>query len=186
MSVKEIHSDEFSTYFCTFTCYKWLNLFEIAKSHRHIYQWFELLQQQSIDVIGYVIMPNHLHCILHFNNKKFSLNKTIANAKRFMAYNIISHLKKDANLAMLEKLSQGCTARDRRKGQLHGVFEPSFDAKPIFSDAFMDQKLNYIHHNPVSGKWLLVNDYHDYVHSSASFYESGKAVYFTPRHYLDI
>jgi hypothetical protein len=31
--------------------------------------------------------------------------------------------------------------------------------------------LNYIHHNPVSGKWNLVNDYTDYEHSSVSFYD---------------
>jgi hypothetical protein len=30
-----------------------------------------------------------------------------------------------------------------------------------------------LHHNPVSGKWNLVNDYTDYEHSSASFYETG-------------
>ena len=37
------------------------------------------------------------------------------------------------------------------------------------------QKFNYIHHNPVSGKWNLVSDYTDYEHSSASFYELGIA-----------
>ena len=35
----------------------------------------------------------------------------------------------------------------------------------------MIQKVNYIHRNPVSGKWKLVDDYRLYEHSSAGYYE---------------
>jgi hypothetical protein len=35
------------------------------------------------------------------------------------------------------------------------------------------QKLNYIHGNPVSGKWLLTKDDISYHYSSARFYETG-------------
>jgi hypothetical protein len=51
------------------------------------------------------------------------------------------------------------------------VFEPSFDAKAISSITFLNQKLDYIHHNPVMGKWHLCEDFTDYEHSSAAFYE---------------
>jgi hypothetical protein len=51
------------------------------------------------------------------------------------------------------------------------VFEESVDAKGINSEKFLLQKLNYIHCNPVSGKWSLVKEYTTYEHSSASFYE---------------
>ncbi len=34
----------------------------------------------------------------------------------------------------------------------------------------IEQKLNYIHHNPISGKWALTNDFTNYPHSSAAFY----------------
>jgi hypothetical protein len=34
--------------------------------------------------------------------------------------------------------------------------------------------LDYIHHNPVKGKWSLVDDFAKYPYSSASFYELGK------------
>jgi len=48
------------------------------------------------------------------------------------------------------------------------------------------QKINYIHMNPVSGKWMLVNDFTDYEHSSASFYEKGLIRSFKPMHYIDL
>jgi hypothetical protein len=35
-------------------------------------------------------------------------------------------------------------------------------------------EINYIHMNPVSGKWNLVEDYTDYPYSSAAYYELGK------------
>ncbi len=35
-------------------------------------------------------------------------------------------------------------------------------------------KLDYIHFNPVSGKWQLSNDDVSYYYSSARFYETGK------------
>ena len=73
---------------------------------------------------------------------------------------------------MLQLLAAAVTERERSKGQLHRVFEESFHAKAIYRQKFLLQKFNYIHHNPVSGKWNLVNDFTDYEHSSASFYES--------------
>jgi len=61
----------------------------------------------------------------------------------------------------------------RIKAQRHRVFEESFDAKGISSEKFLLQKLNYIHRNPVSGRWNLAKDFTEYEHSSASFYETG-------------
>jgi len=83
-------------------------------------------------------------------------------------------------------LQDTLSEREKTKGQLHKVFTDSFDAKPIFSEKFLIQKLNYIHFNPVTGKWNLVHDYTLYEHSSASFYDSGFAKLFLPKHYMEL
>ena len=49
-----------------------------------------LSDKNLINVYAFVIMPNHLHCILHFPEPNFDLNKIISNAKRFMAYEIVN------------------------------------------------------------------------------------------------
>lgn len=131
-------------------------------------------------------MPNHLHCILHFTEPGFNLNSIVSNGKRFMAYEIVQLLQQQGQRDLLNILGNAVTERERKKGQLHKVFKESFDAKAIFSDKFLFQKLNYIHINPVKGKWQLVNDFAEYEHSSASFYETGVAKYFMPVHYKDI
>ncbi|MDQ3682366.1 MAG: hypothetical protein M3352_04735 [Bacteroidota bacterium] len=63
---------------------------------------------------------------------------------------------------------------------MHKVFTDSFDAKGIYNEKFFNQKLNYIHFNPVTGKWRLVNDYTEYQHSSALFYETGEVKNYQP------
>jgi hypothetical protein len=50
----------------------------------------------------------------------------------------------------------------------------------------VEQKLDYIHHNPVKGKWLLVDDFLKYPHSSASFYELGASSHAQLVHYKDL
>ena len=38
---------------------------------------------------------------------------------------------------------------------------------------FILQKLEYLHRNPISKRWQLVNAFADYEYSSAAFYENG-------------
>ena len=86
MAIKIKHTDNFSTYFITFTCINWIPLFETVQAYDKVYEWFGILKAKyGSDIIDYVIMPNHLHIIMHFKCDGFNLNKIIANGKRFMA-----------------------------------------------------------------------------------------------------
>jgi REP element-mobilizing transposase RayT len=175
MPIRTQHVINNPMWFITFTCYNWLPLFEITNSYDLLYNWYSLIPEKySIYTCGFVIMPNHVHCLLYLNDQTVNLNSVIANGKRFISYEIIRRLKDRNYSVLLDQLSAGCTEKDRSKGQLHRVFEPSFDAKTIYNQAFFDQKLDYIHHNPVNGKWNLSIEYTDYLHSSAAFYLDGK------------
>jgi putative transposase len=186
MAVKYKHADIYSMYFCTFTCYQWIHLFKLTNSYGTVYNLFNILKQEKIEVVGYVIMPNHVHCILYFPEAGFTLSKILSSGKRFIAYEIINRLEKANDIHTLQILQAGITEREREKKQLHKVFTDSFDAKAIFSEKFLLQKLNYIHYNPVSGKWRLIKDFVSYEHSSASFYEEGFAMHFKPKHFNDL
>jgi hypothetical protein len=54
------------------------------------------------------------------------------------------------------------------------VWKDSFEVKQCRTNAFLLQKLHYLHNNPVSGKWMLAPSPVEYLHSSARFYYSGK------------
>jgi REP element-mobilizing transposase RayT len=161
-----------------------MHLFDITNSYDTVYNWFGILKtQKNIETIGYVIMPNHVHCILYFPDENFDLNMLLSNGKRFMAYEIVNRLQQQDQKDILATLQNALTEREKRKGQLHKVFKNSFDAKAIFSERFLLQKLQYIHNNPVSGKWNLAEDYTLYEHSSASFYEDGTIQHFKPKNF---
>ncbi|MBN4065949.1 hypothetical protein JYT51_01290 [Candidatus Amoebophilus asiaticus] len=173
MSIKTKHAGKNQIYFCTFTCYKWLHLFDEVNFYNNIYNWFNILKRDKNEILGYIIMPNHLHFLIFLDQESKEINKIVANGKRFMAYEIVKILKTKNRNNFINILSKGVHINERRKGKLHQVFQPSFDCKICLSEEFIIQKLEYMHHNPVSGKWNLVDDYIDYLHSSAKFYETG-------------
>ena len=64
------------------------------------------------------------------------------------------------------------------------MFEDSFDGKECYTYDFIQQKLHYIHANPV--KAGLVNLPEAYPHSSALFYETGVQGLYPVKHYTAI
>ncbi|MGB3464415.1 MAG: hypothetical protein WBA74_04060, partial [Cyclobacteriaceae bacterium] len=137
-------------------------------------------------IIGYVIMPNHCHILLYQNlRSEKTINDKVSNGKRFLAYEIVKRLKDKKNFDLLEKLSSDLTTLERSKGSKHKIFKTSFDAKICSSIAMLETKLNYIHHNPTTGKWNLSESFCAYKYSSAPYYELDKPnKYIT--HYLNI
>ena len=123
---------------------QWLSLFQEANAYDAVYKWFDSLSQNNIYVTGYVIMPNHIHVLLYFPQIPKSLNTVIGNAKRFLAYDIIKKLEEKKANELLDVLHAGVKKRESKKGQIHKVFEDSFDAKDCHSREFIFQKLDYL------------------------------------------
>jgi len=170
MAIKRTQLDG-GTYFCTFTCLQWLPLIEITNLYDHIYQWFNVLVKAEHQVTGFVIMPNHVHLLLHVNASETTVNKILGNGKRFMAYEIVKRLKALDRMDLLKILSESISSEERARKKKHRVFEPSSDIKLCYTQKFVLQKLEYMHANPISGKWNLAGSTVDYFHSSAAFYE---------------
>jgi REP element-mobilizing transposase RayT len=160
-------------FFITITCYDWLPLIQKVCAYDTIYQWFDILKSKGHYINGYVIMPNHLHALISFRNSSQSINSIIGNGKRFIAYEIIKRLQQSGERNILNFLSENVERKRRQNRKKHEVWKLSFDWKECISDKFIDQKLEYIHKNPCSGKWSLCSRPEDYIHSSASFYEIG-------------
>ena len=130
---------------------------------------------------------NHFHCLLFPTHTGTSVNQMIGECKRFMAYDIVKALEKRKCYSLLEVLSKNVPPRERRIGKLHQVFFPSFDSRICYDEKMIEQKLEYIHHNPVKGKWSFVEDFVEYQHSSARFYELNELIEGVElEHYKDI
>jgi REP element-mobilizing transposase RayT len=171
-------------YFLTFSCHDWLHLIELAQGYYAVYDFFTALKNQQHSVLAYVIMPSHLHFLLHYSGGK-SLNTVIGNGKRFMAYEIVDLLELREEQTVLEKLERAVKQKDRSRGKKHEIWINSFDVKECRTEKFILQKLIYIHENPVRGKWKLCNSSLDYLHSSAPFYFNGRQQLFEVKDYRD-
>ena len=49
----------------------------------------------------------------------------------------------------------------------------------------LEQKLDYIHHNPVQERWQLADDAVSYKYSTMSYYETRNTIFEFIKHYMD-
>lgn len=173
-------------YFITFTCHNWLPLIELTGNYDDVYKWFDYLKEKSHSITGYVIMPNHLHLLLHYAGGAASLNKVIGNAKRFLAYEIVRRLQLQGDEELLQQLHDAVEYKDRQRGKQHEVWRDSSECKECRTERFILQKLSYIHSNPCRGKWHLAEQAGAYPHSSASFYFYGSHAAYPVRDYAEV
>ena len=172
-------------YFITFTCFRWQPLIQLTSGYDLVYNWFDVLSWKGHAITGYVIMLNHLHILLYYSGRGSSLNTVVGNGKRFMAYAIVNRLNRRREISLLALMSHAVRASDRERGKKNEVWKESFDVKPYRTENFTLQKLHYIHNNSCAGKWRLAVTSFDYLHSSASFYISGKPGVYRVRDYRE-
>jgi hypothetical protein len=103
MPVRKAIADKDGVYFITFTCTTWLPLFKICNAYNTVYKWFNHLKEQGHHIIGYVFMPSQVHAIIAFANTDKSINTTISNGKRFIAYELIKRLKEKSSTLILNE-----------------------------------------------------------------------------------
>jgi hypothetical protein len=87
----------------------------------------------------------------------------------YTAHAILARLQQQERSQVLAHFAQR-QSRDARKR--HQIWYP-IQAKNIYSPAFLREKLEYIHNNPVATQWQLADVRADYRYSSACFYDAG-------------
>ena len=89
-------------------------------------------------------MPNHIHFLVYVKEQSKGLNHVIGEAKRFLAYEIVSRLKLKKEIEILEKLVAGVQKQELKKGKRHQVFRLSFDAKAVEGEEAIHGVLDYL------------------------------------------
>ncbi len=162
-------------YFITFTIAGWQKIF-IDKAYCNlIFKWFLYMEKHYDNrVCGYVIMPNHIHLLLYITSKSPKISTLILNAKRFLAYEIVSLLKGDFKNKEILMYFEDSVYKAESK---YRIFEYRYDSLMIRTKKFFLQKLNYIHRNPCRSNWNLAVFPCEYVYSSAANYILGEGAY---------
>ena len=151
-------------YFWTATIHNWLPLLEANENKDLILSSLKKLSNDKlISVYAFVIMPNHIHLIWsqHGMNGKETPKGSLL---KYTAHVFLEHLK-----AMGKSELYIVKASNKK----HEIWQTDSLGIEIYNKKIAHQKLNYIHFNPVSGKWQLSKNDLDYYYSSARFYETG-------------
>ena len=154
-----------NTYFFTATALNWNIIFDeeakkiIANSLKY------LVEKNRIILLGFVVMPNHIHVICRIN-EDFLIEDVQRDFMKYTAQQIKFHLQ----AVDPEKLEQHLV---NAKDWKYQIWKRKSLSIPIDNNLIFEQKLNYIHENPLQAKWHLVDKPEDYFYSSARFYATG-------------
>ncbi len=151
-------------YFYTATIHNWLPLLEQDSNKQVIIDSLKFLSGNGlITVYAFVIMPNHIHLLWQQNAANGSETPK-GSLLKYSAHIFLKQLQ-DTNAAAPYLVN----ATNKK----HEIWQRDSLAIEIYSRAVAQQKLQYIHFNPVKGKWALAKDDLGYYYSSARFYETG-------------
>jgi putative transposase len=146
----------------------WIPIIQISNSYRLLERSLAFVcQKYDAAILGYALMPNHIHLILYFK-KENRLSDLMRDFKKFTSIRMRQAIDLHGYNNLLEKIKLNKPERAFQvwNDRFHEIF--------IESTRFMEQKLNYIHQNPLQEKWQLVKYPEDYPYSSAKFYDTGE------------
>ncbi|TDB61877.1 transposase [Arundinibacter roseus] len=165
-------------YFWTDTIKDWKKLLGKDKYKEIIISsWKELASRGMIAVYGFVIMPNHLHVVwelTELNGKE----APHASFNKYTSHTILKDLKTNyPQVLPFFKVNE--PEREYRVWQRDPL------AVLMDSKQKVEQKIEYMHNNPLQERWNLVDRPENYRWSSARFYEQGFDEFGILTHYMD-
>lgn len=156
-------------YFVTFTVIKWLPLFQHPEAIQIIMDSLLFcISEKYLQIYAYVIMPDHIHLVVfdkECDNQR--LRKTLVDFRKFTGRMLADYI--DLNFAgQLSSVTWSSFLKDRQRQ----IWQPGWHAEGIASEYFLQQKIDYIHENPVRKRFVCYPE--RWEHSSAGFWYCGK------------
>lgn len=164
MTFNSIH-DATHLYFVTASVVEWIPLFKYPKYTEIVLNSLSWMQEQKrLLLFAFVLMPTHVHLLI--KPEQQSIGEIIQQFGSFTAHEILKKVREDERTDWLKIFEQ--EKRDPR--HKHSIWQ-DIQAKNIFSTAVLEQKMEYIHQNPVAKDWKLAANRADYAYSSAGYYD---------------
>ena len=161
-------------YFVTFQIVKWIDIFTRKIYRDIVIDSLRFCQaNKDLEIYAFVIMSNHIHLLL--KSGKSDLSNTIKEFKSFTAKQILKAIdtetesRRDWILNLFE-----FSAKQHKRNEKYQVWTHENHAEYVYSNPFMDSKINYIHDNPVRAG--IVEKAEEYLYSSARNYAGLKGV----------
>ena len=175
MSSKYQIKDPDGVYFITFATVQWVDVFTRLVYKDIVVNSLKYCQEEKgLELFAWVIMSNHVHLIARAQ-------------EGYHMSDILRDLKKYTSKKIIEAIDH---PQESRKSWMLWIFKSAGERNPnnenfqfwqqdnhpiqLVSEAMIDQRLNYLHQNPV--KAGIVLEPHEYKYSSAINYADGKGL----------
>ena len=167
--------DQGGIHFITFAVVDWVDVFTKKQYRTMLIESLKYCQQyKGLQIYGWCIMSNHVHLIIAAADQ--NLSHLLGDFKKFTSNKIIQAIQ--------------ANPLERRKTWMLDIFKKHGDSnsrnshyqfwrqdnhpKLLFTSLLTQQKLQYIHQNPVAAG--IVRHAEDYLYSSARDYYEGEHI----------
>lgn len=161
--------DQNALYYLTFGTVGWIDVFTRKAYKDMLIDSFRYCQlHKGLELFAYVIMSNHIHLIARAK-EGFQLSDILRDFKKHTCKQIIKAIQEEGEsrrewmLKLLAEAGQG-----NHKNKTWQLWRNDNHPIELYSPSVMDQKLDYIHNNPI--KAGIVDNAEDYLYSSARNY----------------
>jgi putative transposase len=169
MSSKYKVGDNLTPHFVTFTVVGWIDVFS-----RELYKELFInslkycCENKGLILHAWVIMTNHVHLIISTSENK--IEYLVRDIKKFTSKQIIKAIQENPQESRKEWMLSifSFTGRNNNNNKDFQFWKQDYHPIELSSDHRLQQRLNYLHENPV--KSGLVWEPQDYKYSSAKDY----------------
>lgn len=123
------------------------------------------VENRGLVIHGFVLMPNHFHMLC--SQSKSDLVGVIRDMKRYTSHQITQMLERDGRNVWLHAMQRAANNEAQAK-----LWDTSFHPEQVYTEEFCQQKMDYMHNNPVRAGY--VEQPQDWKYSSAGFYYEDK------------
>jgi len=156
-------------YFLTLTVVDWVDIFTKPVYKHIIVDSLKFSQERKgLIVYAWCLMSNHLHLIASVK-EGFNLSDFLRDFKKFTSKEIIKTIQSSNESRekwMLNRFEYAGKYDVKIKD--YKFWQDGNEPKEIHTTSFLEQKLNYIHNNPVVAE--IVSNPEEYIYSSARNY----------------
>jgi len=171
-----LHRITGEVYFVTDTVVDWVDIFTRPHYKHIILESLQYCQKEKeLIIYAWVLMTNHMHMIVGSSGIN-KVSDILRDFKKFTSKEIIQTLKSDSQESRQEWLLNRFEYAGKNDKKIKNMkfWQDGNDAQEIYLNDYFNQKLNYIHKNPVKAE--IVNRAEDYRYSSAIDYAGGKGL----------
>jgi putative transposase len=155
-------------YFITFSSVGWVDVFTRKRYRDIVVDSLNFcVEKKNFVIYAWVIMSNHVHLVCKSSNE--NLSGTIRDFKSFTAKAILNSITNDPESRREWMLTIfNMAGRNNSRNKNFQLWRQDNHAIEVYSNSVIDQKIDYIHNNPVTEG--IVEHAEDYLYSSARDY----------------